>query len=88
MLIPCPHCGLRSDAEFRYGGAAGIAYPEDPDSLDDARWSEFLYVRPNPLGPLRERWAHVAGCRRWFEIVRHTGTNELIGYPRLPGCGA
>ncbi|HEX9342090.1 MAG TPA: sarcosine oxidase subunit delta, partial [Actinomycetota bacterium] len=27
LLLPCPWCGPRDEAEFRYGGQAGIAYP-------------------------------------------------------------
>jgi len=32
LLIDCPHCGPRDEIEFRYGGQAGIAYPDTPGS--------------------------------------------------------
>ena len=77
LLIPCPHCGPRDATEFRYGGQAGIAYPADPEALDDREWEAYLFLRDNPKGPWLERWVHVAGCRRWFDLIRDTLTNEI-----------
>lgn len=77
LYLPCPWCGPRDETEFRYGGEAGVAYPGDPDALDDAAWAEFLFVRANPKGWFRERWVHTAGCRQWFTVERHTVTNEV-----------
>jgi heterotetrameric sarcosine oxidase delta subunit len=79
LLIPCPHCGLRPEIEFRYGGQAGIAHPPDPDAVDDRAWANYLFLRDNPKGPFRERWVHTAGCRRWFDVTRDTLTNEFLG---------
>lgn len=67
--------------EFRYGGQADVAYPGDPDALDDVAWGEFLFVRDNPAGWFRERWVHVAGCRRWFVVARDTVSNEMRAAP-------
>jgi heterotetrameric sarcosine oxidase delta subunit len=77
LLIPCPWCGPRNETEFHYGGQAGIAYPDDPHALGDAEWAEYLFVRDNPKGWFTERWAHTAGCRRWFDIQRHTVIYEF-----------
>ena len=77
LLIPCPWCGPRNETEFAYGGQAGIAYPDDPHALSDAEWAEYLFVRDNPKGWFTERWAHTAGCRRWFDIQRHTVSYEF-----------
>ena len=77
LLIPCPHCGPRNETEFDYGGQAGVAYPVDPDSLSDAEWVEYLFLRDNPRGRWLERWVHSVGCRRWFDIERDTFTNEF-----------
>jgi sarcosine oxidase subunit delta len=77
LLIPCPWCGARDEVEFRYGGQARVAYPADPDALDDAQWAEYLYVRDNPKGWFAERWVHVHGCRQWFSVERHTVTHEV-----------
>jgi sarcosine oxidase subunit delta len=78
LLVPCPWCGPRPEVEFRYGGQAGVAYPEDPDAVDDATWAAYVFMRDNPKGAFRERWAHSAGCRRWFEATRDTVTHEFL----------
>ena len=78
MLIPCPWCGPREEAEFHYGGQAHVAYPADPDALSDDEWARYLYFRDNPKGPFAERWNHAAGCRRWFNAVRDTVTYEIL----------
>ena len=78
LLVPCPWCGPRPEVEFRYGGQAGIEYPQDPDTVDDADWVEYVFMRDNPKGPFRERWVHSAGCRRWFVATRDTVTHEFL----------
>ena len=77
--IPCPWCGARDAGEFRYGGQAGIAYPEDPAASSDEAWAGILFLRDNPRGVWEERWAHAAGCRRWFVVRRDTATNRILG---------
>ena len=82
LLIPCPWCGPREEVEFRYGGQAGVAYPPDADELDDDAWARYVFFRDNPKGPFPERWVHTAGCRRWFDVVRDTVTNEISSAER------
>ena len=77
LLIRCPWCGPRDETEFRYGGEAPVARPADPQALDDAAWAEYVFMRNNPKGWFRERWVHASGCRRWFNIERHTLTHEI-----------
>ena len=76
--LNCPWCGLRDETEYKYGGQAHVAHPEDPDTLTDEEWAEYLFFRDNPKGPFAERWVHSAGCRRWFNAVRDTVTNEFV----------
>ncbi|MFD7978251.1 sarcosine oxidase subunit delta family protein [Streptomyces sp. NPDC059071] len=78
LLIPCPWCGPRDETEFHYGGQAHVPYPEDPAALTDEEWARYLFFRDNPKGPFAERWSHAAGCRRWFNAVRDTATNEIL----------
>lgn len=78
LLIPCPWCGPRNEDEFHYGGQAGVAYPEEPALLTDEEWARYLFFRENPKGAFAERWVHSAGCRRWFNLIRDTATNELL----------
>jgi len=78
LLITCPWCGEREEPEFGYGGEAHVAYPADPETLDDEAWARYLFFRSNPAGRFTERWVHSAGCRRWFTVTRDTLTNEFL----------
>jgi sarcosine oxidase, subunit delta len=78
LLIPCPWCGPRDETEFRYGGEAHVSRSAAPDRLSDAQWAEYVFLRDNPKGLFAERWSHAAGCRRWFNAVRHTVTHEIV----------
>jgi sarcosine oxidase subunit delta len=87
LLIDCPYCGPRPEAEFAYAGEAHIVRPADPSAVDDAAWTEFLYLRANPRGAHAERWRHVHGCARFFNAVRDTRTDKFaatykVGAPR------
>ena len=77
LRISCPWCGPRDEIEFACGGEAHIAMPANADALDDAAWADYLFMRANPKGQYRERWVHVHGCRRWFNVVRDTLTSEI-----------
>ncbi len=82
LVICCPYCGPRSELEFAYGGEAHIARPADPMSLDDEAWANFLYVRSNPRGMHAERWRHLHGCGRFFNVQRNTVSDAIIAsYP-------
>ncbi|MEE8247827.1 MAG: sarcosine oxidase subunit delta, partial [Alphaproteobacteria bacterium] len=39
--------------------------------------------RANPKGVHYERWCHVAGCRRWFNLARHTVSHDILAVYRL-----
>jgi heterotetrameric sarcosine oxidase delta subunit len=75
LRIPCPWCGERDEAEFRYRGDAARAPP--PPETDLAAVSAYVYERDNPLGWHREWWLHVGGCRRLLLVVRHTLSHEI-----------
>lgn len=92
QLIPCPWCGPREETEFHYGGQAHVEHPADPRALDDEQWAQYVFFRDNPKGPFAERWAHTAGCRRWFNAVRDTVSYEFltvypVGSPNPLGTG-
>jgi sarcosine oxidase, subunit delta len=80
MLIPCPFCGKRNEAEFAYGGPVKPDRP-DPNAVTDAEWVAYLTQVPNPLGPVQERWAHVRGCGRWLTIWRDTRSHDIVERP-------
>ncbi len=78
LLIPCPWCAEnRPEIEFRYAGEAHVARAANPDAETDAAWADYLYLRTNPKGWHRERWHHVHGCGRFFNVLRHTVTDKI-----------
>lgn len=74
ILLTCPNCGPRNLSEFRYGGEAR---PRPKPAASNRVWTDYIYVRSNPLGNLREWWFHRRGCRRWFLAERHTKTHHV-----------
>lgn len=76
LLIPCPYCGARNDAEFVAGGEAHLLRPDA--SVSDRAFGEYQYFRRNAKGVQAERWFHALGCRRWFNVVRDTVTHEIV----------
>ncbi len=77
LLIKCPWCGERDEKEFSYGGEAHITRPQNPDSLSDEEWADYLFMRKNTKGVFLERWNHAHGCRRWFNARRDTTSHEI-----------
>jgi heterotetrameric sarcosine oxidase delta subunit len=78
LLIPCPWCGERDETEFRCGGEAHITRPQQPAALSDDRWADYLFMRSNPKGVHFERWRHVHGCGRWFNVARDTVSDRIL----------
>lgn len=79
MRLPCPYCGLRDAHEFSYLGDASPRRP-DPSAPDAAdAFHDYVYLRDNPAGALRELWYHAAGCRRWIVVERDTRTHAVAG---------
>lgn len=75
MLVPCPWCGPRNVAEFRY---VGESTPRpDPATASASDWRTYLYTRRNPWGWIKETWYHRMGCRQYFALERHTHTHQI-----------
>jgi len=77
LLIACPHCGPRDEAEFVCGGQTHIARPGPPEATSDGDWARYLFERDNPKGLHSERWLHRHGCGQWFNVVRDTVSHEI-----------
>lgn len=75
LLIPCPHCGPRAQAEFIYERTMDSVVPLDaePDTA-----MEKLFTRTNPRGVDEELWRHSYGCRAWMTVSRNRVTNEIL----------
>jgi heterotetrameric sarcosine oxidase delta subunit len=78
LSIDCPFCGPRDETEFRCGGQTHIQRPGPHDTVTDAEWANYLYMRENPKGLHLERWLHAGGCRQWFNLARHTVTHKVL----------
>lgn len=76
LQIPCPYCGVRDESEFAFGGPSHVTRPNF--DVDDATWTAYLFDRKNPAGPHPERWGHIFGCGRWFNVIRDTRTHEIL----------
>jgi len=78
LQITCPYCGTRDEHEFTYAREAHIARPTNQDQMSDQEWADYLFMRKNPKGIHYERWMHAKGCRRYFNVARHTVTHEIL----------
>lgn len=76
MRIPCPICGPRDRREFYYRGAA-LGRPEGGEW--SGAWDDYLHLRDNPAGLLRDLWQHEAGCGAWLVVERDTVTHAVHG---------
>jgi len=79
FLITCPYCGARDQSDFTAAGEAHIARPKWHDDMTDGEWADFVFMRKNTKGIYAERWNHSAGCRKYFNMLRNTVTDEIIG---------
>ena len=75
IQIPCPHCGVRPLEEFLYK-----ELPNVPETIanPEARDFDRAFMQANPEGPVRERWFHAHGCRRWVTIDRDTRDETIL----------
>lgn len=74
MRIPCPYCGERGSHEFVYRGDAAPTRPTSEEGFHD-----YLYLRTNRAGRMREYWYHAQGCRSWIIVERNTRSHEIFG---------
>ena len=49
----------------------------DPDSAGREAWADYLFMRDNPAGLVREWWFHVP-TSFWFIAERDTTTDEVL----------
>lgn len=74
LIIPCPYCGPRDEAEFTYGGPARHSWP----SADADACRKSFYHGINPRGPLQEIWFHSSGCENWITVTRDTASHAFV----------
>ena len=77
--IYCPYCEEhREEEEFHPRGQAHLQCPADPENCSDEQWGDYLFFRDNPRGIHHELWVHSVGCRKFFNITRHTANYEIL----------
>ncbi|GIX13805.1 MAG: sarcosine oxidase subunit delta [Paracoccaceae bacterium] len=80
MLIPCPLCGARDSREFVPWGDAALMRRPDPGAPGAAAaFHDWLHLRDNPAGPIRELWLHEAGCGAFLLVCRDSVTHRVTG---------
>ena len=85
MRIACPICGERDRREFAIKGDAVALLRPSPEAPDGA-WDEYLNLRDNPAGPLRELWYHAQGCSAWLVVTRDTVTHAVTAVELASAC--
>ncbi len=78
MIINHPLLGPRDASEFIYLGDASLIKRPDWQEKDAVNaFYEYLYLRDNLAGDMRELWFHEHGDRSWLVITRDTLTHEI-----------
>lgn len=88
MRIACPYCGPRELGEFTYLCDAAPRRPSASDPGAEDAFFEYVFLRDNTAGDMREWWYHGGGCRSWLEVVRNTLTHEIKSVEAAAGAGA
>ncbi len=81
--INCPFCGTREMTEFSCHGQANIVRPLNTHELTDEEWGDYVFFRDNPKGNHYERWIHTHGCRKWFNVMRNTISDEILAVYKI-----
>ena len=78
MIINHPLLGPRDASEFTCLGDASLINRPDWQSENAAQeFYEYLYLRDNLAGNIRELWFHEHGDRSWLVVTRNTLTHEI-----------
>jgi heterotetrameric sarcosine oxidase delta subunit len=77
MRVTCPHCGERDRREFTVQGDDTPLRRPGRDAGEEA-WHDYLHLRTNRAGPLREIWYHDP-CGTFAVVERDTATHAVLG---------
>jgi heterotetrameric sarcosine oxidase delta subunit len=77
MRITCPLCGARDRREFTWQGDA-VALDRPAPDAGEAAWDDYVHLRENPAGRLRDLWYHDP-CGTWAVVERDTLTHAVFG---------
>jgi len=74
-IMVCPLNGPRNISEFVYGGE--VVEEPDPLRCTDEEWAEYVFLKNNEAGVVREWWYH-APTAYWFIAERNTVSEEIL----------
>jgi sarcosine oxidase subunit delta len=74
-IMHCPLNGPRNISEFVWAGE--VVEEPDPNRCSDAEWADYVFLRDNRPGVVREWWLH-APTAYWFIAERNTLTDEIL----------
>lgn len=77
MRLNCPLCGDRDRREFTYQGDA-VALNRPEAGAPAAAWDDYVHLRENPAGRLRDLWYHDP-CGTWAVVERDTVSHAVFG---------
>ena len=77
MRVACPFCGERDRREFTVQGDDTALRRPERDAGAEA-WHDYVHLRDNPAGRLREMWYHDP-CGAWVVVERDTATHAVHG---------
>ena len=84
MRLKCPLCGDRDRREFYYYGAE--EYLDRPaEAAAPEAWDNYLHLRDNVAGVVRDLWYHEAGCAQWLVVTRNTVTHDIAAVELVAG---
>jgi methylglutamate dehydrogenase subunit B len=69
-------CGSRDRREFYYYGAEDYLH-RPSEGTEPAAWDNYLHLRDNVAGVVKDLWYHEAGCAQWLVVTRNTVTHEI-----------
>ena len=75
MRVSCPFCGERDRREFTVQGDDTSLRRPGREAGAEA-WHDFVHLRDNPAGRLREMWYHDP-CGAWVVVERDTVTHAV-----------
>lgn len=79
LQVICPYCGVCEEHEFVIDRPSLIARPRlNPAHVARKREAREAREVGIPAGVQLERWAHLHGCGRWFNVARDSRTKKIL----------
>src|ERR1700678_4247533 len=78
IIIRCPYCQeQRTEEELIYGGKRDISRAPEPAGISDVQWTDELFMRASPKGPLKDQGCCAEAFGQWFLPQRDSATDKI-----------